>query len=58
MTNAEWLRKLSDVELAEFLCYLRYGKEGSCNGCVAEGLCETGCNGMTIWVKQEYTEND
>ena len=57
MTNAEWLRSLSDDELAEFLCYLTYGKDGNCEDCIAGRLCKRGCNGMAAWLQEEYTED-
>ena len=57
MTNGEWLRKLSDAELAEFLCYLRYGHDGSCYGCIMESMCKIGCNGMSAWVGLEHEDD-
>lgn len=57
MTNAEWLRSLSDDELAEFLCYLTYGRDGNCEDCIAGRLCKRGCNGMAAWLQEEYIED-
>jgi len=54
MTNGEWLRQLSDEELSEFLCHLYFSPYGDCNGCIGECKCGGGCNGMQVWLKENY----
>ncbi len=61
MTNREWLRSLTDEELANFFIDDRrsfYG--GVCNICAHDVNCmydkTLKCNnGIAIWLKQEYT---
>lgn len=51
MTRAEKIRKMSDDELAEFLC----GWTESCYKCLAEALCICGggkANGYLTWLNE------
>lgn len=58
MTNRDWLRSLTDSELAEFFCENDLG--GVCNICAHDCYCmydeKLKCdNGIATWLKQEYT---
>ena len=59
MTNREWLERLPDEELAEFL----YGCENGCNTCAYNHFCMdeyfTTCHeGIVEWLQQEHKDND
>ena len=48
MTNREWLRSLTDNELAGIFCDNDLG--GVCNICAYDGIAE--------WLQKEYKNND
>lgn len=61
MTNREWLRSLTDEELADFFIDDKRSLNGGiCNICAHDCYCmydeKLKCNnGIAIWLKQEYT---
>lgn len=61
MTNREWLRSLTDEELADFFIDdKRSLNDGICNICAHDCYCmydeKLKCdNGIATWLKQEYT---
>ena len=61
MTNREWLRSLTDEELADFFIDDRRSLDGGiCNICAHDVNCmydkTLKCNsGIATWLKQEYT---
>lgn len=61
MTNREWLRSLTDEELADFFIDDKRNLNGGiCNICAHDVNCmydkTLKCNnGIAIWLKQEYT---
>ena len=61
MTNREWLRSLTDEELADFFIDDRRSLNGGiCNICAHDVNCmydkTLKCNsGIATWLKQEYT---
>lgn len=61
MTNREWLRSLTDGELADvFIDDKRSLYGGICNICAHDWYCmydkKLKCNdGIATWLKQEYT---
>lgn len=61
MTNREWLRSLTDEELADFFNDERKSlTSGICNICAYDVKCmydeKLECNaGIATWLKQEYT---
>lgn len=61
MTNREWLRSLTDEELADFFIDDKRSLNGGiCNICAHDCYCmydeKLKCNnGIEIWLKQEYT---
>ena len=57
-TNADRIRKMSDEELAEFLCHFRSddAAEHACSRCKAEPYCRSGHNGMIDWLQQSAEE--
>ena len=59
LTNADCIRRMSDKELARFLCDFRSCDSGEhpCNGCEAEPYCKTGHNGMIDWLQQLAKED-
>ena len=54
MTNRERLSKMSNEELAEFLC----DAHEDCGECLGHSLCEYGgrCNGLLKWLEAEAEE--
>ena len=58
-TNADRIRRMSDEELARFLCDFRScDSDGHpCGGCKAEPYCKTGHNGMIDWLQQLAEED-
>ena len=52
MTNRERLARMSDEELARFLC-----KITSCAYCEAEDKCYMGHTGYVEWLKQDFVES-
>lgn len=65
MTNREWLRSLTDEEIAYFL----HDEQGSvfgtiCNMCVyGDGFCIDNddhecCKGIAKWLREEHKDND
>ena len=62
MTNREWLRSLTDNELAEIFCDIDLSN--ICNmcayrndrkGCINAACCK---DGVLEWLEQEYKNND
>ena len=53
-TNADIIRRMTEEELAKFLCNFRScdSSEHPCSGCKAEPYCKTGHNGMIDWLQQ------
>ena len=58
-TNADVIRRMSDKELARFLCDFRSCDSDGypCGGCKAEPYCKTGHNGMIDWLQQLAEED-
>ena len=58
-TNADVIRRMSDEELAEFLCDFRScdSEAHPCTGCKAEAYCRMGHNGMIDWLQQPAEED-
>ena len=55
MTNAQYIRSMTDGELAEFLVYFN---ERICEHCACEGRCTSKCiRGVREWLKQPYKED-
>lgn len=50
MTRAEYIRSLSDDELAGFLCDFN---PDTCETCVAADYCYPHHNGMKDWLKED-----
>jgi hypothetical protein len=50
-TNAEYLRRLDDFDLAKFLCDQIGGE--NCHRCPANRHCHFGHNGMLDWLREE-----
>ena len=58
-TNAEIIRRMSDEQMAKFLCEFRscdYGLH-PCNNCKGEPYCRAGHNGMIDWLQQPAGED-
>lgn len=58
-TNADIIRRMSDEELANFLCEIRScDSDGHpCSGCKAERYCYAGHTGMEDWLQQPAEED-
>lgn len=51
-TNADRIRRMTDAELARFLCDI-----SSCRNCIAKRrICGAGYNGFLDWLKEESNE--
>lgn len=55
MTNAERIRRMSNQELAEFLCAFRTIGDGKCGGCPAEKFC---CYPLKIGMKEYIVQEE
>ena len=51
MTNLEYIRTLSEDELAKILCNMT-----ECYKCLARDYCISGHNGFIDWLKEESDE--
>lgn len=51
MTNEEWIKSMSTVELTIFLC-----SHIKCRVCPAGDDCSLGDNGLYKWLRQEIKE--
>ena len=51
MTNIEYIRSMTDAELAAFLCDLAAGD--GCHDCPANAFCESGKNGMREYLTKK-----
>lgn len=58
-TNADIIRRMSDEELANFLCEIRslYPDDNPCGECRAKSYCYVGHNGMEDWLQLPTEEN-
>lgn len=54
MTNLEYIRSMTDAELAAFLCDLTACE--SCDECMAYNHCSAEHNGMDEWLNAKYKE--
>lgn len=54
MTNRERLEKMTDEELAEFICK----QHVMCLNCVGRDMCCTNGNGALVWLESEAEEED
>lgn len=63
MTNAEWIRSLTDEELAAFLSNMLWAclckistkiKEYPCELCIESSYCRAGDKGFPDWLKEEH----
>lgn len=52
-TNADYIRRMTDEELAEFLCDLSSETE-SCGSCIAKSYCDYGHIGFLDWLKEAH----
>lgn len=53
MTNGDWIRKMSDRELAEFLTM-----QDPCKGRSCTIMKESGCaNCLEVWLSEEHKED-
>ena len=58
-TNADIIRRMTEEELAKFLCNFRScdSSEHPCSGCKAEPYCYPEHNGMIDWLQQLAEED-
>ena len=57
VTNADWIRAMSDDELAKWLCGISTAE--CCDiSCPGRDLCERGKNGMEKWLRMPYKTED
>lgn len=57
MTNGDYIRRMTDEELAKFLCNLQDSVEQDpCSECPAKMHCRTGHNGFQDWMKEGHNE--
>ena len=55
MTYLEYIRSLSDSEIARFLC--KFKETAGCEHCPANNLCHWGDNGMGRWLGSEVEDD-
>ena len=54
-TNGDYIRRMTDEELAAFLCNMSVKPEqGMCELCIAASNCRAGHNGFLDWLKEEH----
>ena len=54
-TNADSIRRMTDDELAKFLCNIAVNPgRGMCELCIAASNCRPGHNGFRDWLKEEH----
>lgn len=59
VTKADRIRRMTDDELAAFLCGISsHLEEGRCELCIAAPYCRAGHTGFLDWLKEEVNAKD